>query len=141
MIDDGRPLLVHLKSALGRYFPQNIAGVGIARDKNVAAVVHKVRHRFDVQAAAEFVHRRRKDDDMIEEIFAVLLKGDGRVVCHLEAALGIRIIRKFLGFPDPDPLVRGTDLARDPSFSHKCIERTKILCLQNKILTKNFSKK
>ncbi len=85
MIDDGRPLLVHLKSALGRYFAQHVAGVGIARDKDVATVVHKVRHRLDVQAAAEFVHCRRKDDDMIEEIFAILLEGDGGVVCHLEA--------------------------------------------------------
>ncbi len=36
--------------------------------------------------------------------------------------LGIRI-RMFLGFPDPDPLVRGMD--QDLSFSHKCVERTK----------------
>ncbi len=85
MIDDGRPLLVHLKSALGRDFPQNIAGVGIARDEDVAAVVHKVRHRLDIESAAEFVHRRREDDNMIEEIFAVLFEGDGRIVCHLEA--------------------------------------------------------
>ncbi len=36
----------------------------------------------------------------------------------------------FLGFPDPDPLVRGADPdpdpAPDPSFSHKCLERTEI---------------
>ncbi len=37
-----------------------------------------------------------------------------------EAVLGIRI-QVFLGLPDPDPLVRGTDqdLVSDPSFSHK----------------------
>jgi hypothetical protein len=34
------------------------------------------------------------------------------------AMLGIRIrrIRMFLGLPDPDTLVRGTDPAPDPSF-------------------------
>ncbi len=87
MIDDGRPLLVHLKSALGRDFPQHVAGIRIARDKDVAAVVHKVRHRLDVQAAAEFVDCRRKDDNMVEEIFAVLLEGDGGVVCNLESSV------------------------------------------------------
>jgi hypothetical protein len=35
----------------------------------------------------------------------------------------------FSGLPDPDPLVRGTDPgpAPDPSFSHKCVERTENL--------------
>jgi hypothetical protein len=37
----------------------------------------------------------------------------------------------FLGFPDPDPdpFVRGADpdLASDPYFSHKCLERTEIM--------------
>jgi hypothetical protein len=108
MIDDGRPLLVHLKSALGRYFPQNITGVGIARHEDVAAVVHKVRHRFDIESAAEFVHRRCKNDNVIEEIFAVLLEGDGGVVCNLESSV--------LGLPDPDPLVRGIDPTPDPSL-------------------------
>jgi hypothetical protein len=40
----------------------------------------------------------------------------------------VRRIRMFLGFPDPnpDPLVRGADpdLASDPYFSHKRLERT-----------------
>jgi hypothetical protein len=43
----------------------------------------------------------------------------------------VRRIRMFLSFPDPDPdpLVRGADpdLAPDPSFSHKCLERTEIM--------------
>jgi hypothetical protein len=117
MIDDGRPLLVHLKAALGRYFPQNITGVRIARDEDVAAVVHKVRHRLDIESAAEFVHRRRKDDNMIEEIFAVLLEGDGRVVRNLEAVCwGSGSSACLLGLPDPDLLVRGTDPSPDPSL-------------------------
>ncbi len=41
----------------------------------------------------------------------------------------------FLGLPDPDPLVRGTDPnlapdpdpAPDPPFFHKCVEQTKIM--------------
>ncbi len=37
----------------------------------------------------------------------------------ISAVLGIRICRilMFLGLPDPDPLVRGTDLAPDPDPS------------------------
>jgi hypothetical protein len=31
----------------------------------------------------------------------------------------------FLGLPDPDPLVRGTDPVPDPD--HKCVERTEIM--------------
>jgi hypothetical protein len=42
----------------------------------------------------------------------------------------------FLGLPDPDPLVKGTDPAPDPSFSYKGVQRTKIM-LENKILAKN----
>jgi hypothetical protein len=46
-----------------------------------------------------------------------------------KAVLGIRIrirrIRMFLGFSDPDPLVRGTD--PDASPPHKCVERTEIM--------------
>jgi hypothetical protein len=114
MIDDGRPLLVHLKSALGRYFPQNITGIRIARDKDIAAVIHKVRHRFDVQAAAEFVHRRRKDDNVIEKIFAVLLEGDGRVVSNLEAVcVGNHDLHVF---GPPGSGSTGTDPAPDPSL-------------------------
>jgi hypothetical protein len=35
----------------------------------------------------------------------------------------------FLGLPDPDPLVRGTDPdpASDPSLSYKCVEQTEIM--------------
>jgi hypothetical protein len=33
----------------------------------------------------------------------------------------------FLGLPDPDPLVRGTDLDPDPSLSYKWFERTEIM--------------
>ncbi len=35
----------------------------------------------------------------------------------------------FLGLPDPDPLVRGTDPAPDRihPFSHKGVERTEIM--------------
>ena len=35
----------------------------------------------------------------------------------------------FLGFPDPDPLVRGTDPDPVPDlpFSHKGVERTEML--------------
>ncbi len=47
---------------------------------------------------------------------------------------GVGTVRMFLGFPDPDALVRGTDPAPDPSLSHKCVERTEIL-------TQNFCKK
>ncbi len=32
---------------------------------------------------------------------------------------GVGTVRMFLGLPDPDPLVRGTDPAPDPSLSHK----------------------
>jgi hypothetical protein len=41
----------------------------------------------------------------------------------------IRRIRMLLSLPDPDPLVRGTDPAPepDPSFSHKCVVKTKIM--------------
>jgi hypothetical protein len=39
----------------------------------------------------------------------------------------IRRIRMFLGLTDPDPLVRGTDPAPDPSFFQKCVERTEIM--------------
>ncbi len=37
---------------------------------------------------------------------------------NFEAVLGIQIcrIRSFLSLPNPDPLVRGTDPAPDPSF-------------------------
>jgi hypothetical protein len=60
----------------------------------------------------------------------------------LRAVLGIRIrnrIRMFLGLPDldPDPLVRGTD----PSFFTLKVLSGLKSCLQNKILTQDFSKK
>jgi hypothetical protein len=48
------------------------------------------------------------------------------------SVLAIRIL-KFLGLPDPDPLVRDPDpaldpaLDPDPSFSHKGVERTEIM--------------
>jgi hypothetical protein len=38
----------------------------------------------------------------------------------------------FLGLPDPDPLVRGTDPNPYPSISYKDVQRTEI--------TQNFSK-
>ncbi len=46
----------------------------------------------------------------------------------IDPVLGIRI-RMFLGLPDPDPLVSGTDPdpARILPFSHKCVERTEIM--------------
>jgi hypothetical protein len=54
------------------------------------------------------------------------------------------MIRMFLGLPDPDPLVRGTDLdriwLRILSFSHKSVKRTEIM-LAKKNLSQNFSKK
>jgi hypothetical protein len=57
---------------------------------------------------------------------------------HTSSVLGIRIrihrIRMFLGLPDPDPLVRGTDPEsgsgsgpRILPFSHKCVDRTEIM--------------
>ncbi len=52
--------------------------------------------------------------------------------------LGIRI-RIFLGLQDPDPLVRGTD--PDPSLLLIKVLSGLKYCLQNKILTQNFSKK
>jgi hypothetical protein len=33
----------------------------------------------------------------------------------------------FLGLPDPDALIRGTDLDPDPSLFHKGVERTEIM--------------
>jgi hypothetical protein len=55
--------------------------------------------------------------------------------------LGIQIrirFRMFLGLPDPDPFVR--DIRILP-FSHKGVERLKDwIWIQDKILTKNFSK-
>jgi hypothetical protein len=60
----------------------------------------------------------------------------GQRIPHMQAALGIRI-RMFLGFPDPDPLVRDTDPA---PFSHKCVERTEIMLATN-LLIQNFGKK
>ncbi len=36
----------------------------------------------------------------------------------------------FLALPDPDPLVRGTDLAPDPPLSHKDVERTEIMLVK-----------
>jgi hypothetical protein len=33
----------------------------------------------------------------------------------------------FLGLPDPDPLVKGTDPDPNPSFSLKGVERTEIM--------------
>jgi hypothetical protein len=54
--------------------------------------------------------------------------------------LGIRIqCRMFLGLPDPDPLVKGTDPDPDP-FLIKVLSGLKY-CLQNKIFTPNFSQK
>ncbi len=47
-------------------------------------------------------------------------------------------IRMFLGLPDLDPLVRGTD--PDLSFCHKSVKRTEIM-LANKNLSQNFRKK
>jgi hypothetical protein len=40
----------------------------------------------------------------------------------------------FLGLPDPHPFVRGTDPAPAPDlpFSHKCVERTKIMSANSK---------
>jgi hypothetical protein len=57
--------------------------------------------------------------------------------------LGIRgqiRICMFLGLPDPDPLVRDVDPAQDtdPSLFIKVLSGLKY-CLQNKILTQNFS--
>jgi hypothetical protein len=47
----------------------------------------------------------------------------------------------FLGLPDPDPLIRGMDQAPDPfPFLIKVLSGLK-QCLENKILTQNFSKK
>jgi hypothetical protein len=50
----------------------------------------------------------------------------------------------FLGFPDPDPLVRGTIRIRLQlqllPFSHKGAERPELM-LANKILTQKFSQK
>jgi hypothetical protein len=51
--------------------------------------------------------------------------------------MGIRRIRMFMGLPNPDPLVRGTD--PDPPFSYLLSGLKN--CLQNKISTQNFSKK
>jgi hypothetical protein len=56
------------------------------------------------------------------------------------AVLGIRMIRRFLGFPDPDLLIRGMDPDPHPSlFSSRCGAYE--IILKNKILTQNFSKK
>jgi hypothetical protein len=44
----------------------------------------------------------------------------------------IRRILMFLGLPDPDPLVRGTDLDPDPSVSYKWVERTEIMLAKEK---------
>ncbi len=48
----------------------------------------------------------------------------------------VRGIRMGFPEPDPDPLIRGADpdLASDPYFSHKCLERTEIM-----LLTQNFN--
>jgi hypothetical protein len=60
-------------------------------------------------------------------------------VQNIKAVLGIRI-RRFLGLPDPDPLVRGTDPAPDldPAVSHKGVEPTEIM-LAKCNLTQNYS--
>jgi hypothetical protein len=66
------------------------------------------------------------------------LGGLRSLVCFLPVLrirIQIRTIRMFLGLPDPDPLVRGTDPdpAADPDrlrilpFSHKYVERTEIM--------------
>ncbi len=47
--------------------------------------------------------------------------------------LGIQI---FLGLPDPDTLVRGTDSDLNPPFSHKGVERTEILLAKCNFNTK-----
>jgi hypothetical protein len=75
---------------------------------------------------------------MLETMYRELLHSVLDQIQRL-AVLGIRI-RKFLGLPNLDPSVRGTDPDQNPSLSHKGVERTEIL-LQNKILTHNFSKK
>jgi hypothetical protein len=55
--------------------------------------------------------------------------------------IGIRI-RMFLGLPDPDPLVIGTDPDLTPAlygtfpFSHKCVERTEIMLAKENFNTK-----
>ncbi len=57
-----------------------------------------------------------------------------QAACYLYAVLGIRIrrIRMFLGLPNPDPLVRGTDSDPDQAirnlhFSQEGVERTDIM--------------
>jgi hypothetical protein len=48
----------------------------------------------------------------------------------IKAVLGIQIrnrIRMFLGLRDPDPLVRGMDLAPDPPLFPECVEWTEIM--------------